>query len=357
MVKVYLYSFASEGLPNDEGLPLLETMKEFQDICVNEGKIDKAYYFTPKSIPEEFKWCIKSYDDSLFMYWNFGYHKVGLGAWRSFLLNQALNNSELNEGDIVIIHDPNYKKYSKFLNFAKVAKDYCLQVKQMIEKEEGYLFSIMHDTYEDIFRYSRSCVISSLLDEKDESYLKKFSSYPIGRCSTIVAIVNEKSKNFAKLFLETCKDYKLLAPHCTDNCDNKHFDNTYYHHHTAEQSVFNILAYRENAYTSLSNIFDKEVNSWIYSTINSRNDENEGYFKIILYNNFTFHKGLDFIENDINHNLKNLEEMTFLALEDENCDGFNTLGHFKKNIDIVNLVPSVYFKETDGIYIKIKSKL
>ena len=39
-----------------------------------------------------------------------------------------------------------------------------------------------------------------------------------------------------------------------------------------------------------------------------------------------------------------------IALNDEKCVGFNSLGYFKS--DIIELKVSPYFKENDGIYIK-----
>jgi GR25 family glycosyltransferase involved in LPS biosynthesis len=66
---------------------------------------------------------------------------------------------------------------------------------------------------------------------------------------------------------------------------------------------------------------------------------------------FEFKVGLDHISNDCYyHPHKSIEEMMTIALADPNCAGFNTLGFFKTKIE--ELVPSRYFKNTDGIFIK-----
>ena len=46
-----------------------------------------------------------------------------------------------------------------------------------------------------------------------------------------------------------------------------------------------------------------------------------------------------------------IEEMK-IALNDEKCAGFNTLGFFKNKIELTQLQQSMYFKHTDGLYVK-----
>ena len=72
-----------------------------------------------------------------------------------------------------------------------------------------------------------------------------------------------------------------------------------------------------------------------------------------IENDFEFFEFVDHIGDDIYfHPNKNITEHMITAKNDVNCHGFNTLGFFKKNIDINNLEKSNYFKQQDGIYIK-----
>lgn len=67
--------------------------------------------------------------------------------------------------------------------------------------------------------------------------------------------------------------------------------------------------------------------------------------------NYIFIQGLDQMGNDITVNNKDgLYVLESQANSMSNCVAFNTLGFFKHSID--NLVPSAYFSDKDGIYIK-----
>ena len=72
-----------------------------------------------------------------------------------------------------------------------------------------------------------------------------------------------------------------------------------------------------------------------------------------LKEQFTFIQNLDQPGNDMYyyHN-KTLEEQMEIALKDDLCVGFNTLGFFKNKIDLTKLKSSPYFSEKDGLYIK-----
>lgn len=66
---------------------------------------------------------------------------------------------------------------------------------------------------------------------------------------------------------------------------------------------------------------------------------------------FIFLKELDQNGNDIYYSDdKTISFLKNLCLKHDNYIGFNTLGFIKNNLD--NLSPSIYFKDTDGIYIK-----
>ena len=65
---------------------------------------------------------------------------------------------------------------------------------------------------------------------------------------------------------------------------------------------------------------------------------------------FVFIPDKDQLEYDIYFNKKSINKMKQIALKNENCIGFNTLGFFKNSID--NLTISKYFNHNDGIYIK-----
>ena len=75
-------------------------------------------------------------------------------------------------------------------------------------------------------------------------------------------------------------------------------------------------------------------------------------FDLIPNDNFIFIQGLDYMGNDLFRNDASIPVMSDIAEKDDNCVAFNTLGFFKKNIDVNKLVSSPYFNENDGIYIK-----
>jgi GR25 family glycosyltransferase involved in LPS biosynthesis/tetratricopeptide (TPR) repeat protein len=69
-----------------------------------------------------------------------------------------------------------------------------------------------------------------------------------------------------------------------------------------------------------------------------------------LADNFDFIAGKDHHGDDLYFSRMSLDEMMQKALEDSNCQGFNTLGFFKTRAD--NFTTSQYFGPTDGMYVK-----
>jgi len=79
-------------------------------------------------------------------------------------------------------------------------------------------------------------------------------------------------------------------------------------------------------------------------------------FSHTLEDNFDFIPYKDQIGNDMffkppSAASAHIEEMK-IALNEEKCAGFNTLGFFKNKIELTQLQQSIYFKPTDGLYVK-----
>ena len=75
-------------------------------------------------------------------------------------------------------------------------------------------------------------------------------------------------------------------------------------------------------------------------------------FENIVEEEFEFFEGLDHIGDDLCFQKLSVDECIKLAKTMPECVGFNTLGFFKKAVDVKNLVKSQYFSPTDGMYVK-----
>lgn len=69
-------------------------------------------------------------------------------------------------------------------------------------------------------------------------------------------------------------------------------------------------------------------------------------------NPFVFIPNLDFDGNDIFYMQGTISKIIRHAVNKIDCDGFNTVGYLKKEIDFNKLTTSPYFGEKDGIFIK-----
>jgi GR25 family glycosyltransferase involved in LPS biosynthesis len=115
--------------------------------------------------------------------------------------------------------------------------------------------------------------------------------------------------------------------------------------------LVNFSCFNENYKSYLLDTYD------FYYNYNS-NNTNLNMCIFILKDNeknnpFIFLEGVDIGGNDlyILHN-KSLKMNKKISILDKQSDGFNTLGFFKKNLDIKKIHKSPYFTEKDGIYIK-----
>jgi GR25 family glycosyltransferase involved in LPS biosynthesis/molybdopterin-guanine dinucleotide biosynthesis protein A len=131
-----------------------------------------------------------------------------------------------------------------------------------------------------------------------------------------------------KLYKDGKLDCKELKPHIIKS--------EYYYYNNVDTDIQN-----NNEKFDFSNIEKKIMNEDYDISSN-------------LLEQFLFIKGLDQLNNDVYQYKDSDYNMMLKSIQDDNVVGFNTLGFFKKNIDIDNLQKSNYFSNDDGIYIKKK---
>ncbi len=229
---IHVVSFASEGAPYDQGIPLgTETLEEWGRLCLAGGATTFKGY-TPRSIiaenPED-AWAVKFFDPAQHsMPMNAGYHAVGLGGWRALILNKAMKSAK--DGDIVVVHCANFHKSPCMKIFASRLREYAETVMSFTN-----FFAPPHQR---VASYSGSQVLSLISDPivRDAA-----AGAPMPRIRFVIVRVNDATRRFAQIFEDVVKsDPTLLSP-----CGKTAYPGHGFSHHTAEQAVFGVLAYRE----------------------------------------------------------------------------------------------------------------
>lgn len=231
---IHSVSFASEGPPHDKGLPLASSvLEEWGKLCLLGGA-DSYQGYTPRRIidedPED-AWAVQCYGDEHRMDENRGYHKIGLGAWRAAIFNKAMKSAV--DGDTIVVHCSNFHNYPCMRQFASRMKDYVETVMSFTD-----LYSPPHDH---VAMYCAS-EIFDLID--DVEFREDISHAPMGRCRLIIAKVNARTRAFSQLFEDTVKKNPLLL----SPLKKTGYPRGGFHHHTAEQGIYNILAFREGLF-------------------------------------------------------------------------------------------------------------
>jgi GR25 family glycosyltransferase involved in LPS biosynthesis len=89
-----------------------------------------------------------------------------------------------------------------------------------------------------------------------------------------------------------------------------------------------------------------------------KNYEGYDFNEIVDYNNYIFKPKVDNMNNDIKYFSKfKITELINESNKIDYCEGFNTLGFLKNKININELQESPWFRESDGIFIKIDRKI
>lgn len=241
-MKVILVTFATEGHPHDNGLPIAQhCLEPFVKAVLNSG-IDEVIALTPRlMIPilgeELTRRCTRQLPPPVKIRMQ-GYHDVGMGDWRSKLLKYVVDTH--NDGDIVIFHDPNWKRYPGILSgFAPRARDYATAAITVANRSE--IFSPPHLTL--IHTVTRS-VFERLRDpEKTGRRHSSLIYQPAGRARCIVLRISPQTRLFVKKFSEACDINDNLLGGIEAILPNGGWSKPGFIHNAGEQAVFNALLY------------------------------------------------------------------------------------------------------------------
>lgn len=255
---IHFVCFASEGPPYDEGFaianvvfPRLEKLKKELNFC------DVMHLHTPRTIRELPGGAYSVQDNGIEegIIYNFGYSRVGSGAWRAFLLKYIMEN-HMNDGDIFFLHDCNFIKYPAIIDVViPKMREYVNAVMKVAPKG---LFAPMH-----LFMHgSTSKNVFEVCFDNNMQEASKFYHAPVGRARTIVCQKNDRVVEFADLFEKTCREKNEILshfPHAGVEASPGTFS-----HNCYEQGVFNCLAYKTGMF-DLNDIFIAEhKNNWNY---------------------------------------------------------------------------------------------
>ncbi len=229
---IHSVSFASEGPPHDGGLPLGESMlNSWGGMCITGGATTFRGY-TPRILRAEGdEWSVQQFSDEHRMPHNPGYHTVGLGAWRAVILRKSLERAR--DGEVVVVHCVNFKRQPQIVGFALNIRKYVNTVVSFTD-----LYSPPH---EEIGNWTTNDVLSLIPDSDKREVV---AHAPGGICRLIIAVATPQTRDFARLFERTIKQNPfLLSPYGAVP-----YPGTSFGVKKAEQSVFNVLAYREGLF-------------------------------------------------------------------------------------------------------------
>lgn len=271
-MKVILATFATEGEPYDRGLPLADCLEPF---CtkVKESGIDEVVAFTPRTLAATLgtrtaEYCTRKLTPRGRIYLQ-NYHNVGMGTWRAVILKHVVDTHE--DGDIVIYHDPNWKKYPGILSgFAPRARDYATAA--IAATSRNKIFAPPHCWLSATVTRNVFCRIAG-------PDVKPPASAPCGRCRCIVLQITPETRKFAQRFVDECYiDENLVGgDEAETSTGGWNESDPQYYHNAGEQAVFNSIVYG-------TGLWDVNKDDWITTLSNAGNqDQDTGAEQLISW--------------------------------------------------------------------------
>lgn len=202
MAKITIVTFHSEGPPYDEGLSLEPQAAALRHIAEELGVGFEAY--TPRRLRELGAGAVvRSYPESFKLEANPGYHKIGFGAWKPFIILYEL--ARLNDGDVVFYMDANIIKYPGL-------RDKALSVREMVAAAlENCDFFIGRENVPSAV--ARACQFSSMAQLSTIGRGTLFAkNFPILLANNIIARKTDSACAIVLDWLALCMVDGLITP-------------------------------------------------------------------------------------------------------------------------------------------------
>jgi hypothetical protein len=222
--KYHMITFYSEGRPKDNGLNLKNQAERLKEDY--SKYVDSFTLYTP-SILKSLGHPLIDYskDPNFIMKYNAGYNAVGLGYWRPLII--LLKLQEMEFGDILYQQDCNVFKYPQILKLGKNIKKLC----DCVLKDNDF-FVAYHNNNILIRKCCKGDLINKMSNGDPQWYLNRL----MVRTSHFICRKTELSMRLVTEWLANCTT-ENLSPNSNMNYPG-------FSHHTAEQSVFNMLYYK-----------------------------------------------------------------------------------------------------------------
>lgn len=238
--KVIFCTFATEGPPHDLGLPIAgECLEPFVRKVVESG-VDEVVSFTPRTlIPILGSRCLRKLNPPPKVF-SENYHNVGAGAWKAEILKHVVQTRAV-DGDIVMFHDSNWKKYPGILKgFAPTARDYATAAMAVASRTKIFAppsHILMHTVTSNVFNRLRDPEL--IIGRRPRDVMDN----PAARARCIVLQVSPQTQEFVRLFSAACDVDENLqgGPEAWTKWGG--WPKPGFIHNAGEQGIFNALVY------------------------------------------------------------------------------------------------------------------
>ena len=263
--KFNIVLFASEGTPHDRGFPIYNYVIDLKEKILKENsKINNIEIYTPQRLKSlGYDYHVKEYENTGCITMNKNMQYIGFSAWRPLIL--LLELEKMNDGEILVYRDSNYKKYKELENYDNIYE----MSNMFLDKCKFDIFVPFQSETTRLIKFCKKDVIVELGNNNDFFY-----KVPLIWQSIIVIRKSNISIELLKEWLYACENENLINGECyrdNDKC---------FKWSCPEQSILNVIIYK-----------------WI---LQKRHNIPENYPSIICprnFNNYSLLKNYSYLNN------------------------------------------------------------
>jgi len=224
-LNIKVVSFYTEGAPFDDGLSLSDCGEELRSVVTSQGAAFEAY--TPRRLQALGADILtKRFDDVYKLVRNPGYHTVGMGAWKPFVMLHALQN--MDRDGVVIYTDANVRRYP---GLASAAEDISTLASRGLGEYDFFIGREAPDQRRRAAQFSSARQLFSIGNNTIFS-----CNFPIHIANRLMVRNTPLAREILVLWLALCMQESLILPPVGNQAVHPEF--LWF---CAEQSVLNMI--------------------------------------------------------------------------------------------------------------------